>query len=369
MEDIEDMNYQKCAKNQKNVPNIQKINEQPNSSKSLSNKYALEFFQESKEELQERRKQAFQNIKSIGLKAQEISDKYYPYTIDMPKRPAWDFKMTKLMLERNEQRYFTVCIIIVLYSTKYIKSYIRCYPLIILYILQEYIENMKEILNNTSYFELNLETWRQLWRVIEMSDILLIIVDIRYPVLMFPPYLYNYVTKDLQKDMILILNKIDLAPAALVLAWKQYFYKQYPKLHVLMFTSYPTYNLHGNVNDEEQSIMSKHQRRKMKMAAEGAQKLLEICKDIVKDEVDLSSWNDKILEEMHLEYDLDDIDHKDNITIEKKDTTYVEHEKYKNGILTIGCIGAPNVGKSSLMNALMGKNIYNPQKILDLRIK
>lgn len=33
-----------------------------------------------------------------------------------------------------------------------------------------------------SYFELNLETWRQLWRVLEISDIVLIIVDIRYPV-------------------------------------------------------------------------------------------------------------------------------------------------------------------------------------------
>lgn len=33
-----------------------------------------------------------------------------------------------------------------------------------------------------SYFELNLETWRQLWRVLEISDIVLVIVDIRYPV-------------------------------------------------------------------------------------------------------------------------------------------------------------------------------------------
>ena len=33
-----------------------------------------------------------------------------------------------------------------------------------------------------SFFELNLETWRQLWRVVEMSDILLIITDIRHPV-------------------------------------------------------------------------------------------------------------------------------------------------------------------------------------------
>lgn len=36
-----------------------------------------------------------------------------------------------------------------------------------------------------SYFELNLETWRQLWRVLEISDIVLIIVDVRYPVCAF----------------------------------------------------------------------------------------------------------------------------------------------------------------------------------------
>lgn len=36
--------------------------------------------------------------------------------------------------------------------------------------------------NDLSYFELNLETWRQFWRVLEMSDILLCVVDIRFPV-------------------------------------------------------------------------------------------------------------------------------------------------------------------------------------------
>lgn len=61
-----------------------------------------------------------------------------------------------------------------------------------------------------SYCELNLETWRQLWRVLEISDIILVIVDARYPSLLFPPSLFAYVTQTLKKHMILVLNKIDL---------------------------------------------------------------------------------------------------------------------------------------------------------------
>jgi hypothetical protein len=38
---------------------------------------------------------------------------------------------------------------------------------------------------DVSYFEMNLENWRQLWRVLEMSDIILLIADIRYPVSVF----------------------------------------------------------------------------------------------------------------------------------------------------------------------------------------
>ncbi len=35
--------------------------------------------------------------------------------------------------------------------------------------------------NRLNYFETNLEVWRQLWRVLEKSDIILLVVDARYP--------------------------------------------------------------------------------------------------------------------------------------------------------------------------------------------
>lgn len=60
---------------------------------------------------------------------------------------------------------------------------------------------------------------------------------------MFPPSLFDYVTKDLKKHMILVMNKVDLVESKVVLAWKKYFEEVYPNLHVVLFTSYPGYCL------------------------------------------------------------------------------------------------------------------------------
>jgi ribosome biogenesis GTPase A len=50
------------------------------------------------------------------------------------------------------------------------------------FLLQDYNTKLEKTFGrkDLSYYELNLETWRQLWRVLEMSDIVLVIVDIRY---------------------------------------------------------------------------------------------------------------------------------------------------------------------------------------------
>jgi hypothetical protein len=37
-----------------------------------------------------------------------------------------------------------------------------------------------------SFFERNLQVWRQLWRVTEASQILLILIDVRFPLIHYP---------------------------------------------------------------------------------------------------------------------------------------------------------------------------------------
>lgn len=86
---------------------IKKINKQPHDNTGR-NRYALQFFQETKEEIQKRREEARKTIELISISEQEVSDDYFPLTVDMPKRPSWDFKMSKDQLEMREQRYFTV---------------------------------------------------------------------------------------------------------------------------------------------------------------------------------------------------------------------------------------------------------------------
>lgn len=62
---------------------------------------------------------------------------------------------------------------------------------------------------------------------------------------MFPSDLHKYVTEVLHKEMIVVLNKVDLVPDTVVLAWKKYFEEKYKSLHVVLFTSCPSYNLRG----------------------------------------------------------------------------------------------------------------------------
>ena len=72
-------------------------------------------------------------------------------------------------------------------------------------------------------FERNLEVWRQLWRVIERSDVVVQIVDARNPLMFRSEDLEHYVTDvDPKKKNLLLINKADMMTYRQRKMWAEY---------------------------------------------------------------------------------------------------------------------------------------------------
>ncbi|XP_012676935.2 guanine nucleotide-binding protein-like 1 [Clupea harengus] len=319
---------------------VRRLNQQPVTTRDGRydpNRFRLHFEKESREEVDRRKKIAMVKVLEPAAEQDmevDIND-IYPEDrgLDFPRRPAWHYGMSRDELLRKEEKSF-----------------------------REYLEALasRNPVGTLSHFEHNLETWRQLWRVLEMSDVILLIVDIRHPALQFPPTFYHYITVELQKHVILVLNKADLCPPPLVLAWKHYLNTHFPHLHCVCFTSHPgmPYN----------TIL---QKRRMKQKghwgrAGGPIHIMKVCQEITAGRVDLSSWEQKIQRDaaaMGSEWEHTDdavesvlVEHHSDVAMEMSNPI---QELFKDGVLTIGCIGFPNVGKSSVLNSLVGKKVVS----------
>lgn len=172
--------------------------------------------------------------------------------------------------------------------------------------------------------------------------------------LLFPPSLYEYVTKTMSKSMILVFNKIDLVSSHVVLAWKHYFEEKYQNIKVILFTSYPSYNLRvapdrvGAVG----GLRIIRRRGKMRMAKEGAYQIQQACKAFAGDAVDITSWENKIIKEIQGAQS-DDALPTTNFTVtepqphDDTDFDMKERTRFQNGILTVGCVGFVKILKNN----------------------
>jgi len=125
--------------------------------------------------------------------------KAYKDRLTVPRRPQWDASTTPEELDRMERES-----------------------------LLEWRRGLAELQENNDLlmtpFERNLEVWRQLWRVIERSDLVVQIVDARNPLLFRSEDLGSYVKHvDPRKENLLLVNKADMLTEEQRQAWANYF--------------------------------------------------------------------------------------------------------------------------------------------------
>ncbi|KAJ8598104.1 hypothetical protein CTAYLR_005590 [Chrysophaeum taylorii] len=85
-------------------------------------------------------------------------------------------------------------------------------------------------------FERNLEVWRQLWRTLERSDCVFVVVDARWPEFFVPPSLVEY-ARTLEIPVVVVVNKSDFLRPGQRRAWADYF--ESDGLECVFFSSKP----------------------------------------------------------------------------------------------------------------------------------
>ncbi|XP_037936015.1 large subunit GTPase 1 homolog isoform X2 [Teleopsis dalmanni] len=283
-----------------------------------------------------------QGVGLLSKTQQQIIKKKHDDNRDLlkiPRRPKWTADTTAEELERAENESFL--------------NWRRDLTL-----LQEEDEEML-----MTPYEKNLEFWRQLWRVVERSDVVIQIVDARNPLLFRSDDLEKYVKEvDENKMNVILLNKSDLLTDQQRVYWADYFDKQ--GIRTAFFSAVlaaeelklaaEAEKLNkvkvedGIVTDEDALSM-----KEIKAAANEINQALDVCEE------KLSQIEQKIYGDDKTEKATNGVTLRNNpkvLTrlelIEFLKTVYNGSTRTPN-VTTVGLVGYPNVGKSSTINALM----------------
>eukprot|EP01133_Synstelium_polycarpum_P015303 gene15303-18123_t len=177
---------------------------------------------------------------------------------------------------------------------------------------------------------------------------------------------------EIKKPMLLVLNKVDLVDRKIVDAWIDYFTREYPSLKIICFSSFRPIN--DDTVDLDVTVRRKFAKgRKRYESAGGKRQLIQAIQsfDIVKNGVSISSQLSEELDRPKTTSSLspsdlsDDSDYDDSEDDDQEEDVESEEEPESSNldsILIVGTVGHPNVGKSSLINGLMGKKVVSTSR-------
>merc|ERR1719247_4075324 len=162
-------------------------------------------------------------------------------------------------------------------------------------------------------YEKNVDFWRQLWRVVERSDVVVQIIDARAPLFYRSPDLEAYVASFPGKKAMLVLNKADFLSPEQRATWASYFKAR--NVEMVFF-----------------SALAELQRKNL---------------------IDLGGTSETNNEDLGVAHG--PLDRADDVLDCDALLALMESQVQGKQRATIGMVGYPNVGKSSLINAVVGE--------------